>query len=173
MLVKDIIEGYANKTVSRKELAEQHNVTIKTISNKIARLGYKWDRDAQRHKYVGDEAKREEIENTDFATLFEPNYVAPKQPKTSPVSKPDAVAGKDTKTQANKPVGSSNQAQSSLFDDIDEIAILLKQEKQEKTYRGFYIDNDVIAVLDKVADGNKSKIVSQSLRAVFKAQGLL
>ena len=57
MLVKDVIKGYAEGSITRAELASKLDVTTKTISNKIARLGYVWDKTTQAHNYQGDVSK--------------------------------------------------------------------------------------------------------------------
>lgn len=167
MKVIDVIKGMANETVSRKQLAEDYDITTRTISNKIKGLGYVWDKKEAKHYYQGDESKREAIENTEFATLFEDNRVmnqkkATQTPITVQGSASKKVSVTNTKGKDNNTLESNLEGLDSLF-----------KEKKEKVYKGFYVDSDVAEALEQVPDGNKSKLVSEALRLVFEGKGIL
>lgn len=174
MLVSEIIQGFIDGTVSRADLAEQFDVTERTITNKIKRLGYQWSKKEQKHEYIGDENLREKIDNTVFSSMFEDNYQAPKQSITGSNTASKKASTVTTNKNNKAPMSSNKSNQSSLFaNEIDSIDSLFNEQKKEKKYRGFYIEEDLIKVIDSVAEGNKSKLVNESLRAVFKAKGLL
>jgi hypothetical protein len=53
----------------------------------------------------------------------------------------------------------------------------IKKKEDTQTLRGFYIENDLLAILDSLASnggkGLKSKIVNEALRRVFQDKGLI
>jgi len=58
-------------------------------------------------------------------------------------------------------------------DSIDRILNQQERSVESKIYRGFYMDDDVSRVIDSVGRGNKSELVNEALRKVFKEKGLL
>ncbi|MBU8855711.1 hypothetical protein BGM24_27720, partial [Bacillus sp. FJAT-26377] len=58
---------------------------------------------------------------------------------------------------------------------VDAIDILLQspKDRSKRVYRGFYFDNDVLSVIDRVPKSYKSELVNEALRKVFKEKGLL
>jgi len=58
-------------------------------------------------------------------------------------------------------------------DSIDRLLSQQERSRDNKTYRGFYMDDDVSKVIDSVGRGSKSELVNEALRKVFKEKGLL
>ncbi|WP_439952134.1 hypothetical protein, partial [Klebsiella pneumoniae] len=58
---------------------------------------------------------------------------------------------------------------------VDAIDLLLQQPKDrsKRVYRGFYFDDDVLHIIDRVPKSYKSELVNEALRKVFKEKGLL
>ncbi|MBU8855702.1 hypothetical protein BGM24_27675, partial [Bacillus sp. FJAT-26377] len=58
---------------------------------------------------------------------------------------------------------------------VDAIDILLQspKDRSKRVYRGFYFDNDVLCIIDRVPKSYKSELVNEALRKVFKEKGLL
>ena len=56
---------------------------------------------------------------------------------------------------------------------IDNIDRLLAGKKAKREFRGFYLDNDVLQIIDNVDSGIKSELVNECLRKVFKEKGLI
>lgn len=197
MLVGEIVKGIEEQLLTIKALTVAYEVSDRTISNKIKQSGYRWEAKEARYTYVGDNLERDS--NRVFEEMFnkpvpvfkgydEINSVSDEDgmieipldkegeafiasdkvidiaPKDKPVQKP-------VKVTKSSPVSSKATSKPISLDRID--FLLNKVEKKEKTYRGFYIDNDVIAVLDEVASGNKSELVNECLVAVFKQKGLM
>ena len=174
MLVKDVIKGYAEGSITRAELASELGVTTKTISNKIARLGYVWDKTTQAHTYQGDVSKQAEIENMDFFEYVKGTQSIksnkPLEPKNKPVraskdstpNKPQSIESKPIKAETS--LNNDLKAIGAMFDEVDD---------KDKVYKGFYLDADIAEVLDKVGSRSKSKVVNEALRVVFKANNLL
>jgi len=55
--------------------------------------------------------------------------------------------------------------------DIIDILLSGKKANSKRQYRGFYFDKDVLDIVDRA--GNKSELINQALRKVFKDKGLL
>lgn len=164
MLVKDVIKGMEAGTITGKQLSEQYAISTRTISKKIKQLGYLYDNTNKTYTYTGDDL--ETAENTDFGALFRTNQriyadITPSVPKPiKPITdKPKQTAKPKPKaTPANEP------------DAIDKLLMPVK-DKPERIYRGYYFDADLLAIID--ASPNKSALINECIRAVFKQKGLL
>ena len=153
MLVKEVIKGMEAGTITGKQLAEKYVVSTRTISNKIKKLGYLYDNTNKTYTYIGDDL--ETTENIDFGHLFRLNqriYDA-----TLPAPKP--IKQITTKPKPTAPT----------LDAIDKL--LMPANKLERIYRGYYFDADLLDIIDK--SSNKSALINECIRAVFKQKGLL
>lgn len=58
---------------------------------------------------------------------------------------------------------------------VDSIDLLLQhpKERAKRVYPGFYFDDDVLSIIDRVPKNYKSELVNEALRKVFKEKGLL
>jgi hypothetical protein len=58
---------------------------------------------------------------------------------------------------------------------VDAIDLLLQHPKNlsKRVYRGFYFDDDVLSIIDRVPKSYKSELINEALRKVFKEKGLL
>jgi hypothetical protein len=58
---------------------------------------------------------------------------------------------------------------------VDAIDLLLQhpQKRSKRVYRGFYFDDDVLSIIDRVPKSYKSELINEALRKVFKEKGLL
>ena len=157
MLVKDVIKGMEAGTITGKQLSEQYAISTRTISKKIKQLGYLYDNTNKTYTYTGDDL--ETAENTDFGALFRQN-IRLYADITPPVPKP--IKPKPT---ASKPKPSAKEP-----DAIDKLLMPVK-DKPKRIYRGYYFDADILAIIDK--SDNKSALINECIRAVFKQKGLL
>jgi hypothetical protein len=73
----------------------------------------------------------------------------------------------------SKEIAVTNVQEHSELDPVDVLLTKKARAPKKRTYRGFYFDDDVIAVIDTIADGNKSDLVNEALRKVFRDKGLL
>ena len=174
MLVKDVIAGYADGSITRAQLAGELGVTTKTISNKIARLGYTWDKSQQKHLFMLEDEKQAEIENMDFYEYVRGTQTVkaskPLEAKNGLVRASKPSASKQTESKLNKPAKASD----SLNNDLKAIGAMFDEvDAKDKVYKGFYLDADIAEVLDKVGSRSKSKVVNEALRVVFKANNLM
>ena len=152
MLVKEILNKIMLKEMTIKELAALYNVSDRTIQSKIKKLGYEWNSKKSIYNYVGEDPEPVDI---DFSTLFgQTSKMLPEQKQT----KSEIVASASTSTSK-----------------IDAIDILLQdpKDRSKRIYRGFYFDDDVLSIIDRVPKSYKSELVNEALRKVFKEKGLL
>ena len=154
MLVKEVIQGMEAGTITCKQLAEKYVVSTRTISNKIKKLGYLYDNTNKTYTYIGDDL--ETAENTDFGALFRQN-IRLYADITPPVPKPI------------KPITKPKKEPAPVLDAIDKL--LMPATKEKRIYRGYYFDADLLHIIDK--SDNKSALINECIRAVFKQKGLL
>lgn len=164
MLVKDVIKGMEAGTITGKQLSEQYAISTRTISKKIKQLGYLYDNTNKTYTFIGDDL--ETAENTDFGALFRQNIrlyadITPTVPK--PIKQ---ITDKPT---ASKPKPSAKEP-APVLDAIDKLLMPVK-DKPKRIYRGYYFDADILAIIDK--SDNKSALINECIRAVFKQKGLL
>ncbi len=157
MLVRDVIKGMEAGTITGKQLSEQYAISTRTISKKIKQLGYLYDNTNKTYTYIGDDL--ETAENTNFGALFRTNQriyadITPTVPK----------ATKPIKQITTKP-----KPTAPTLDAIDKL--LMPANKLERIYRGYYFDADLLDIIDK--SSNKSALINECIRAVFKQKGLL
>lgn len=140
------------KEMTIKELAALYNVSDRTIQSKIKKLGYEWNSKKSIYNYVGEDPEPVDI---DFSTLFgQTSKMLPEQKQT----KSEIVTSASTSTSK-----------------VDAIDILLQnpKDRSKRVYRGFYFDDDVLSIIDRVPKSYKSELVNEALRKVFKEKGLL
>ncbi|MFE4047705.1 MULTISPECIES: hypothetical protein [unclassified Priestia] len=168
MLVKKMLNGIMMKEITIKELADQYNVSTRTIQLRIKKLGYEWDSKQSIYRYVGEEPEPLEV---DFNTLISKNSKVPAEQKqtTSEIAASISHVNESESNSASFPKASTNASK------VDAIDILLQNSKDrsKRVYRGFYFDDDVLSIIDQVPKSYKSELVNEALRKVFKEKGLL
>ncbi|MEG8980467.1 HTH domain-containing protein [Priestia megaterium] len=165
MLVKKMLSGIMMKEITIKELADQYDVSTRTIQSKIKKLGYVWDSKESIYRYVGEESEPLEV---DFSTLISKNSKMPAEQK-------------QTKSELAASISYVDESASTLKDStnvtskVDAIDILLQnpKDRSKRVYRGFYFDDDVLSIIDRVPKSYKSELVNEALRKVFIEKGLL
>lgn len=78
----------------------------------------------------------------------------------------------EQKANANKEVATTSESKSEL-DSIDLLLLQSETASNQRVYRGFYWDKDIINFLDNVKHGNKSDLMNEIVRNVLKAKGLI
>ncbi|QDZ82725.1 HTH domain-containing protein [Priestia megaterium] len=164
MLVKKMLNGIMMKEITIKELADQYDVSTRTIQLKIKKLGYEWDSKESIYRYVGEESEPLDV---DFSTLISKNNKIPAEQKlaTSEVAASTSYVDESEST-------STSSSKASTVDAID-ILLQHPKERSKRVYRGFYFDDDVLSIIDRVPKSYKSELVNEALRKVFKEKGLL
>lgn len=148
MLVKEMVHAIETKTIKIAEIADKYSVSDRTIQNKLKKSGFVWDAKEAKYSFKGDN----EILDKTIDEVFSTSKKAVKKvSKKTPENNSDIASNKD----------------------IDNIDRLLSGKKAKKSYRGFYLDSDVLAIIDSIDNGIKSELVNECLRKVFKDKGLL
>ncbi|MFL0575003.1 hypothetical protein ACH0BK_28955 [Priestia megaterium] len=168
MLVKKMLNGIMMKEITIKELADQYDVSTRTIQSKIKKLGYEWDSKESIYRYIGEES---EPLNVDFSTLISKNSKMPVKQKLAN----NEVAASVSYSNESESISARFLKASTASSKIDAIDLLLQhpKERSKRVYRGFYFDHDVLSIIDRVPKSYKSELVNEALRKVFKEKGLL
>ena len=168
MLVKKMLNGIMMKEITIKELADQYGVSTRTIQSKIKKLGYEWDSKESIYRYIGEESEPLDV---DFSTLISKNSKMPAKQKlvNNEVAASTSYLNESESTSASSSKASINDSK------VDAIDLLLQypKERSKRIYRGFYFDDDVLGIIDRVPKSYKSELVNEALRKVFKEKGLL
>ena len=168
MLVKKMLNGIMMKEITIKELADQYGVSNRTIQLRIKKLGYEWDSKQSIYRYVGEEPEPLEV---DFNTLVSKNskVLVEQKQTTSEIAASISNINESESTSASFLKASTNASK------VDAIDILLQnpKDRSKRVYRGFYFDDDVLSIIDRVPKSYKSELVNEALRKVFKEKGLL
>ena len=116
------------------------------------------------------------------------DFVAPTKGKAKAVKSNASIsASKEIASTVETPVKESNvtsntskttvkASKKTVTSDLDPIDVLLLQNQEEsenRTYRGFYWDKDIISFLDSIKHGNKSDLMNEIVRTVLKDKGLI
>lgn len=189
MLVRGMIEAISDKKLKVNDLAKKYEVSDRTIQTKIKKLGFEWDSVEGKYNFVGID---ESIFDKDIDEVFKKNSKTTKQltgtfPIQKRVKKNIRTANKEVassiqKVNKNRPENDSDIDSESIIrknmkknnkKKIDNIDRLLAGKKAKREFRGFYLDNDVLQIIDNVDSGIKSELVNECLRKVFKEKGLI
>ncbi len=189
MLVRGMIEAISDKKLKVNDLAKKYEVSDRTIQTKIKKLGFEWDSVEGKYNFVGTD---ESIFDKDIDEVFKKNSKTTKQltgtfPIQKRVKKNIRTANKEVassiqRVNKNRPEKDSDIDSESIIrknmkknnkKKIDNIDRLLAGKKAKREFRGFYLDNDVLQIIDNVDSGIKSELVNECLRKVFKEKGLI
>ncbi len=159
-----MLNGIMMKEITIKELADQYNVSTRTIQLRIKKLGYEWDSKQSIYRYVGEEPEPLEV---DFNTLISKTN---KMPAEQQQVNSEVAASMSYVDESESTSTSSSKAST-----VDAIDLLLQspKDRSKRVYRGFYFDDDVLSIIDRVPKSYKSELVNEALRKVFKEKGLL
>lgn len=160
MLVKDLLHQIEMKEITIQDIADHYNVTKRTIQSRIKNLGYKWNSKASKYDYIGDNPEPSEI---NFNDLFESKTKVSNNSLESKIAVTSEKIDRETKA-----LDEMKQ------EELDAVDILLnKKQKKKRIYRGFYFDPDIIQIIDLANERQKSELINQALRMIFKEKGLL
>ncbi|MCM3187045.1 HTH domain-containing protein [Priestia megaterium] len=168
MLVKEILNKMIVKELTIKELADTYDVSTRTIQSKIKKLGYEWDSKQGMYSYVGEDPEPLEL---DFSTLISKNSTMPVEQKLAN----NEVAASTSYVNESESINDSFEKASTNASTVDAIDLLLQspKDRSKRVYRGFYFDDDVLSIIDRVPKSYKSELVNEALRKVFKEKGLI
>ena len=163
-IAKEFLEVGEKKAVEGLKLAGCHN-----ISGKAG-----W--------YLGEETDDSVLEQSLY------DFVAPTKRKAKAVKSNASISAskeiastvetpvkesKVTSKTSKTTVKASKKTVTSELDPIDVLLLQNQEESENRTYRGFYWDKDIISFLDAIKHGNKSDLMNEIVRTVLKDKGLL
>ncbi|MGB8272100.1 MAG: HTH domain-containing protein [Priestia megaterium] len=168
MLVKEMLNKIMVKEITIKELADKYDVSTRTIQLKIKKLGYEWDSKQSIYRYVGEDPEPLDL---DFSTLISKTNKMPAEQKQAN----NEVAASVSYLNESENTSASVSKASTTASKVDAIDLLLQNpnDRSKRVYRGFYFDDDVLSIIDRVPKSYKSELVNEALRKVFKEKGLL
>ncbi|MGG3181633.1 HTH domain-containing protein [Priestia megaterium] len=168
MLVKKMLNGIMMKEITIKELADQYDVSTRTIQLRIKKLGYEWDNKQSIYRYVGEEPEPLEV---DFNTIISKTNKMPVEQKQTNSEIAASISYLNESESTSDSVSKANTTTSK----VDAIDLLLQspKDRSKRVYRGFYFDDDVLSIIDRVPKSYKSELVNEALRKVFKEKGLI
>lgn len=159
MIVKQMLEAIEKKELKIIEIAKKYQVSDRTVQTKIKKLGFKWN--AKEAKYIF-EGSNKDVMNIQMDDLF-----------NNKKNVNDEIKKRPEKTIENASKKNIIKDSTKTLEENDIISSILSGGRKEKSYRGFYLDDDVLSVLDKVHGGKKSELVNECLREAFKKRGVL
>ncbi|MEH7209895.1 hypothetical protein V7094_27410, partial [Priestia megaterium] len=132
------------------------------------KLGYEWDNKQSIYRYVGEEPEPLEV---DFNTIISKTNKMPVEQKQTN----SEIAASISYLNESESTSDSVSKASTTISKVDAIDILLQnpKDRSKRVYRGFYFDDDVLSIIDRVPKSYKSELVNEALRKVFKEKGLL
>lgn len=162
MSVSTVISSISSGQIKVNDLATIYGKTDRTIQKYIKSLGYIWSPKEKGYLPTGD--SYDSVNDSRLFTEIVESYstVANKN------SNKDVTVSNTKKL--NSTVNSSNML--STQDSIDKI-LFSESVDSNRVQRAYYIDKDILKVIDKVDNKQKSNLVNECLRRIFKEKGLL
>lgn len=193
MLVKEMIKAISNKELKVIDLAEKYGFSDRTIQTKIKNLGFEWDSVKGEYTFTGtDESVYELAVDNVFKKKARTSSKKEAKSEVRKASKqvastletfntniPEKVNGEVNKKVGRKvdnidnKKGSKKVTSKVNIKDNDTIDLLLSGQKPKRTSKAFYLDHDVLQIIESVDSGVRSDLVNECLRKVFKDKGLL
>ena len=185
MLVKDMIEAISNKELKVIDLAEKYGFSDRTIQTKIKSLGFEWDSVKGEYSFTGtdesvydlavDEVFKKRTRNSIKKDVQNEVRKAGKQVASTLQSFNDVSPEINDRSVVKKEVKKTNKRSTKKANDkaSDNIDLLLLGKKVKRVHKGFYLDHDVLGIIENVDSGVRSDLVNECLRKVFKEKGLL
>lgn len=164
MDVSTVISSISSGQIKVSDLASVYGKTDRTIQKYIKTLGYVWIPKGKKYLPTGD--SYDSINDSKLFTEIVESYstVANNKPTKT-------VKGNSTKI-INNTVDNANDTGISTVDSIDRI-LFSKSVESQRVQRAYYIDKDIASVIDTVDNKQKSNLVNECLRRIFKEKGLL
>ncbi|MBE7151039.1 hypothetical protein FUT12_26655 [Bacillus mycoides] len=91
----------------------------------------------------------------------------------TPVKKSEVISNTSKTPAKESNIKASKKTVASELDSIDVLLLQNQEESENRTYRGFYWDKDIISFLDGIKHGNKSDLMNEIVRTVLKDKGLV
>ncbi|HGA1025261.1 TPA: hypothetical protein ACIQN7_005796 [Bacillus cereus] len=180
MIIKDILE--LTQTMRVSEIAKEFlEVGEKKAVEGLKKAGC-YNTSGKRGWYLTEGIDESVLEQSIY------DFVAPTKGKAKAVKSNASISAskeiastvetpvkesKVTSETSKTTVKASKKTVTSELDPIDVLLLQNQEESENRTYRGFYWDKDIISFLDGIKHGNKSDLMNEIVRTVLKDKGLL
>lgn len=172
MLVRDLIKAIGNKEIRVADLSNKYGLSERTIQKRIKGYSLVWDSKAGKYDFVGNDKNTLNITLDEaFKKAVNSNNKGNGKAKRNIKKVIDEIAV--TTPEKEIRTNSNNNNSKNSKKEIDNIDRLLAGKKTKKAFRGFYLDSDVLEIIDNVDSGIKSELVNECLREIFRQKGLL
>lgn len=157
MNVATVINGISKGEIKVKDIAVAFGKTERTIQKHIKLLGYIWNASEKHYESIGEGYDK----NNDGKKISE--FISP-----TATSKLDNLP----KIKKEGRTNSTKKVEHKILDSIDNI-LLGNSINNDRVQRAYYLDKDIANIIDRVDGKQKSNLVNECLRKVFKEKGLL
>ena len=164
MDVSTVISSISSGQMKVSDLASVYGKTDRTIQKYIKSLGYTWS--AKERKYLAEGDSYNSVNDSKLFTEIVESY------STVDNNKSTKTINDNSNKRVNNTVDNNNVTDVSTVDSIDRI-LFSKSVESQRVQRAYYIDKDIASVIDTVDNKQKSNLVNECLRRIFKEKGLL
>lgn len=164
MTISTVVSSISSGQIKVSDLANAYGKTDRTIQKYIKSLGYAWN--PKERKYVPTGDSYDSVNDSKLFTEIVESYSTVANNKST-----KNVSNNSTK-EGNNVVDSNDAIDISTIDSIDKI-LFSKSVESKRVQRAYYIDKDIANVIDTVDNKQKSNLVNECLRKIFKEKGLL
>lgn len=161
MTVSQVMEAIANMNIKVVDISKAIGKSERTVQTKIKKLGYKWHSSKKIYEPIL-EGYSKENDDKNFLELF--NNSGIKQLTTKPT---------EVKAKVQKEASNNSTVKKIKDSELDMIDVILKQENHNRIQRAYYIDADLAGIIDQVDGKQKSNLINECIRKVFKEKGIL
>lgn len=187
MNVSQVVRAMATKEATRQDVAKQVGASPKTVTRRLEALGYIWNNSLRRHEPTGATYKPEN------GSIIFAEYCKSMRDTDKPdrPDKPQRASQEVASTKEGKGMDRDNSKAQEKAEKAQEVsgtpqekvrtvkskgshlADYLEGNKNIKTQRNYYMEDDVLAVINKVSSLQRSKFVNDCLRQCFKDYDLM
>lgn len=164
MTVSTVISSVSSGQMKVDDLASVYGRSNRTIQKYIKSLGYVWN--AKEGKYLPTGDSYDSVNDSKLFTEIVESY------STVNKSKSTKTVNNNSNRRVNSTVDKTNVTINNTVDSIDEI-LFGKSTESQRVQRAYYLDEDIASVIDTVDNKQKSNLVNECLRRIFKEKGLL
>lgn len=176
MNIRELVEKIrAGEINPYHDLTAQYQISKDTVKRRLKSLGLEWK--FREEVLIGELSEESGEMLADEVFKATPIIVKAKQKPNASIDESTVKASTSEPKASNsksehKESKSQPKASEKKLDTID-MLLSRKADSKKRTYRGFYFDDDVLSVIDGISAGNKSDLVNEVLRKVFRDKGLL
>lgn len=156
MTVSEVLDAIAEGRSSTADIAERLQVSERTVQRKIKALGYKWSQQSGRHEPTGEKYQPENDDKS-FIDLF-PDVVQ----KIAQITSDEVASASQSVSKPRKPKELTGV-----------LAMYLGDNQNDRIQRNYYMQKDIIDVINRVPMLKRSDFINDCLRQYFKEHGIL